>query len=62
MKLKNFLNNTCHRANEAFYCALFGVFVGLFFLYLERGKVAPFSYTSTACFQTYESIFSCPSL
>jgi hypothetical protein len=31
MKLNKFENDICHRANEVFYFAFFGVFVGLFF-------------------------------
>ncbi len=61
MKLKKFENDKCHRANKALYFALFGVFIGLFFSYLESGKVATF-YASTACVQTSTSVCSCPPL
>ncbi len=42
MKLKNIENDKCHRANKALYFALFSVFIGLFFPYLESDKVATF--------------------
>ena len=42
MKVKKIENDKCHRANEALYFALFSVFIGLFFPYLESGKVATF--------------------
>jgi hypothetical protein len=61
MKLKKFENDKLHRANEVFL-ALFGVFVWLFFNYLESGEVATFQYASTACFQTSTSICSYPPL
>jgi hypothetical protein len=42
MKVKKIENDKCHRANEVVYFALFSVFIGLFFPYLESGKVATF--------------------
>jgi hypothetical protein len=43
MKFKKFENDTCRRANEVLYYALFGVFfTGLFFPHLESEKVATF--------------------
>jgi hypothetical protein len=62
MKLKKFENDNCHKLNEALYFALFGVYVWLYFPYLESGKVAIFLYASTACFQISTSICSCPLL
>ncbi len=62
MFFEKFKNYTCHKANEALYFALFGVFLGLFFPYLESGEVATIYYASTACFQNSTSICSCPPL